>query len=135
MTSPFTNTVSANVEPVSTAGNDLNTNVYVTRTEATISAVTYTPNAAITGANTDTRKVSLVNAGTDGTGTDIIATLQFNSGVNAAAGDEKTVTLSGTAANLDVEAGEVLQWQSTHVGTGIADPGGLVSIRLAADYD
>jgi hypothetical protein len=42
------------------------------------------PDAAITGANTNTRTISLVNKGQDGTGTTVVATLALTSGVNRA---------------------------------------------------
>lgn len=134
MTAPFTRAHQAVVQPQATAGNDLNTNVLVCPQDGTVTAVTYTTVTAITGANTNTRSVSLVNKKQDGSGTTVIATLQFNSGVNTVAADEKTITLSATAADLNVSAGDVLQWQSTHVGTGIADPGGLVAVSIAARY-
>jgi hypothetical protein len=134
MTAPFTAARQVVVQPQATAGNDTNTNVYVCPQAGTVSGVTYAPVSTITGANTNTRSVSLVNLGQSGVGTTVVATLQFNSGVNATAGDEKAITLSGTPANLVVAAGDVLQWQSTHVGTGIADPGGLVSISVGANY-
>jgi len=134
MTAPFGNVVQAQVQPQATAGSDLNSNIWRVGSDATVSAVTYAPVTAITGANTNTRSVSLVNKGQAGAGTTVIATIQYNSGVNAAAADENTVTLSGTPANLNVSAGDILQWQSTHVGTGIADPGGLVCVTLAARY-
>jgi hypothetical protein len=44
--------------------------------------------------------------------------------------DETAIPLSGTPANLVVAAGDELQWQSTHVGTGIADPGGRVEVTF-----
>lgn len=134
MTAPTAPTHQVPVQPQATAGNDLNTNVLVCPRDATITAVTYTTVTAITGANTNTRSVSLVNKLQDGSGTTVIATLQFNSGVNTVAADEKAITLSATASDRNVSAGDVLQWQSTHVGTGIADPGGLVAISLAAKY-
>jgi len=134
MTAPFGNVVQAQVQPQATAGSDLNSNIWRVGSDATISAVTYAPVTAITGANTNTRSVSLVNKGQAGAGTTVIATIQYNSGVNAAAADENTVTLSGTPANLNVVAGDILQWQSTHVGTGIADPGGLVCVTMATRY-
>lgn len=134
MTAPFGNSRQAIVQPQATAGNDLNTNIWIAPNDCTVTAVTYAPVTAITGANTNTRSVSLVNKALDGTGTTVIATIQYNSGVNAAAGDENTVTLSGTPANLNVAAGSLLQWQSTHVGTGIADPGGLVNVTTSAKY-
>jgi hypothetical protein len=85
----------------------------------------------LTGANTDSRTIVLVNKGQSGSGTAIVATKAFTSGVNAAADDETTITLSGTAGNLVVAAGDILAWQSTHVGsTGLADPGGMAVIAI-----
>jgi hypothetical protein len=134
MTAPFGKVAQTQVQPQATAGSDLNSNIWRVDSDATVSAVTYAPVTAITGANTNTRSVSLVNKGQSGAGSTVVATIQYNSGVNAAAADENTVTLSGTPANLNVSAGDILQWQSTHVGTGIADPGGLVCVTLAARY-
>jgi hypothetical protein len=99
----------------------------------TITGVTYAPVAAITGANTNTRAVSVVNHAQDGSGSNTAATLQFNSGINAAAFDEKAITLSGTAANLVVAEGDVLEIKSVAVGTGLADPGGTVFVELSRD--
>lgn len=134
MTSPFGKQLTSPVDPVATAGNDLNTNIGLAPSAGSVTAVTYSTVTAITGANTNTRVVNLVNKGQAGAGTTVIATLQFNSGVNTTASDEKTITLSATAADLVVAAGDLLQWQSTHVGTGIADPGGLVAVTVNATY-
>jgi hypothetical protein len=134
MTAPFGTSRQAIVGPQATAGSDLNTNIWIVPQDCTVTAVTYAPVSAITGANTNTRSVTLVNKGTDGAGSTTVATIQYNSGVNAAASDENTVTLSGTPANLNLTAGQVLQWQSTHIGTGIADPGGLVNITTSVKY-
>jgi hypothetical protein len=116
------------VAAVGTAGNDLTTDIAQVDADGVISSVKYIPAAGITGANTNTRKVLLVNKHADGSGATAVATLQFNSGVNATADVAKTITLSGTAADLAVSAGDVLQWQSTHLGSGITDPGGLVVV-------
>ena len=134
MTAPFGVSRQVPVQPQATAGSNLNSIVWVAPQAATVTGVTYTSVTAITGANTNTRSVSLINKGQAGAGTTIVATLQFNSGVSTVAADEKTVTLSSTAADLAIAAGDVLQWQSTAVGTGIADPGGLVSITTTANY-
>jgi hypothetical protein len=134
MTAPFGRVYQNPVAPESTVGNSRNTNVYRVDSAGTVSAVTYSTVTAITGANTNTRSVSLVNKGQAGAGSTVIATLQFNSGVNTVASDETTITLSGTPANLVVAAGDILQWQSTAVGTGIADPGGLVCVTVSATY-
>lgn len=134
MTAPFGTVLQTPVQPQATAGSNLNTNVYRCPSDATVTAVTYAPVTAVTGANTNTRSVSLVNKGQSGAGSTVVATIQYNSGVNAAAADENAVTLSGTPANLNVAAGDILQWQSTAVGTGIADPGGLVCVTVSARY-
>jgi hypothetical protein len=120
--------------PVASAGNDEVDEVVVCEYNGTVASVTYSPDATITGAATNNRTVSLVNKGQSGAGSTVIATLNFGNGTNAAAGDEKTIPLSGTAANLVVASGDVLEWQSTHIGTGIADPGGLVKVNIDRTY-
>jgi hypothetical protein len=112
-------------------GSTANTPVTKAPFAATVTAVEYVTAAAITGANTNNRVVTLANKGTAGSGTTAVATLTFASGTNAAAAASTAITLSGTAANLLVAAGEVLQWQSTINGTGLADPGGLVRVTLS----
>lgn len=99
----------------------------------TISGISFIPTAAITGANTNTRKHDIINKGQAGSGTVKPATLQYNSGVNAVAFDEKAYTLSVTAADLVVAAGDVLVFESTHVGTGIVDPPGRVIVTITRD--
>lgn len=94
----------------------------------TITAASYAPVANITGAATNNRKVAVVNKGADGNGTDEVAALTYDNGVNATDFNEDALTLSGTPANLDVDEGEILAWASTAPGSGIADPGGLATI-------
>lgn len=134
MTAPFGKVMQSPVAPQATAGSNLNTNVARVDSAGTVTSVTYAPVTAITGANTNTRSVSLVNMGQTGVGTTVVATIQYNSGINAAASDENAVTLSATPANLVVAAGDILQWRSTAVLTGIADPGGLVMVTIAPNY-
>lgn len=99
----------------------------------TITAVGFIPNAAITGQDTDTRRVAVTNRGSAGAGTTEAAFLQFNSGVNAVKWDEKEITLHGTAANHVVAAGDVLTLDSTSPGTGLADPGGVYIVEITRD--
>lgn len=95
--------------------------------------VAYIPSTTITGVNTNTRKVSLLNKGGAGTGVTVVATKQFNQNVNAAAFDETILTLSSTAADLVVAEGDILSFKSEAVGTGLADPGGLVLVEISRD--
>lgn len=93
-----------------------------------VTAVTYTPEAAATGDNTNARTFTLVNKGTSGSGTTVIATLALTSGVNLVAFDEKSATVTATAADQLVTQGDILAWVSTATGTGVVDPGGTVKV-------
>ena len=129
-TAPLVRTFRANVANVA-AGSDLETDVCVAPFDGTITRVSYIASTTLTGANTDSRTGKVVNKGAAGAGTTAPATKAFTSGVNAAADDETTITLSVTEADLVVAEGDVLVWQSLHVGsTGLADPGGLVEIDI-----
>ncbi len=96
----------------------------------TVTKVTYTPAFPITGAATNNRIERLVNAGQDGMGSAIIATKTYAAGVNATVLDEDNIPLSGTVANRDVAANDVLYWNPATNGTGLADPGGLVHVEI-----
>jgi hypothetical protein len=130
-TAPYVQVIERNVPAVSTAGNDDDTVLGQAPFACTVTSVQYVPEAAITGADTNSRTVSLVNKGQAGSGTTTVASLALTNGVNASANDEKTITLSGTAANLVLAAGDTLQWRSIHVGTGITDPGGVVRVTIS----
>ena len=129
-TAPFVRIIEADVPAAATAASD-DSVIAQAPFDGTVTAVQYVPEAAITGAATNNRTVTLVNKGQAGSGSTTVATLTFDSGVNGTANDEKTITLSGTAANLNVVAGDTLQWRSIANGTGLADPGGLVRITVS----
>jgi hypothetical protein len=77
------------------------------------------------------------NRGQAGSGTTLMASKAFTSGVNATAEDETSLTLSVTAADLVVAAGDVVEVKSLHVGaTGLAGTqflGRLGFTRTAGD--
>ena len=98
-----------------------------------VASVTITPDITITGADTNSLTVSIINKGQSGVGTTVIASKAFTSGVNGTGFDEVTITLSGTATNLDVVAGDILALSSIKVGTGLVDPGGLVRVVVNRD--
>ncbi len=132
-TAPHT-TILEGVDPgVATAGNDDSFVIGRAPYAGTVTSVTYTPEAAITGAATNHRAIRVRNRGQDGSGSTVVAELAFDNGVNATAFDEKTITVSGTAANLTVVEGDVLELFSDAVGTGIADPGGVVRVTISRD--
>jgi hypothetical protein len=117
--------------PARATATDGTAGVFVAPFAGVIESVEYIPDADITGANTNSRTVQLINKGQAGAGTTVAATLAFVSGVNATAFDAKNIPLSGTPANLTVASGDVLAWFSDSIGTGLADGGGLVKIVLA----
>lgn len=89
-----------------------------------VMGVWYRPASAVTGANTNTRQLRLRNTTT----TTDIALLQLNAGVNLTTGWNRIPLLVSpqVAAAL---AAATLQWESNAVGTGLADPGGVLNIR------
>lgn len=130
MTAPLIRVIEEGVPAAATAASD-DTLLGQAPFAGTVTSVLYVPEAAITGAATNNRTVSLVNKGQDGTGTAIVATLTFASGTNAAANNEVTVPLSGTAADLVIADGDTLQWRSVANGTGLADPGGVARVSVS----
>lgn len=127
---PLTETFEVVVAAVPTAGNDLTTTLFEAPFAGTITEVGYVTPTAITGAATNNRKTSLINKGQAGLGSTEMAALQYVSGVNTVAFDKKVIPLSGTPANLVVAAGDVIAWESLHILTGIADPGGTVIVKV-----
>jgi hypothetical protein len=129
-TSPLVRKLQTNIAATA-AASDLTQSVGEAPFDGTLTSVSYTPKADITGANTDSRTLTLVNKGSDGNGTTVAATLALTSGVNASDYDEKAFTLSAVAGATTVAAGDILAVVSTHVGsTGLADPGGLVQVEI-----
>lgn len=97
--------------------------------QSTVSAVRFYPDAAIDSTDTNSLTYSLLNGGNDGTGTTVVATLALVAAVaDLTKHASRAITLSSTAANLDIDDGDVLIWRSEKVGTGLLDPGGLLEI-------
>lgn len=93
--------------------------------KGTVTYVAYIPTAAIVGtAMPNSRHLTLVNKTQ---GNRVIATLQLAAGVNPAAGAETAIPITGNPA---VNQGDILEWQTTHDGTGLVDPGGLVRVGV-----
>ena len=126
---PATVRLNADNDAIATVGNSASRAVKVPSDER-VTSVSYVPLAALSGANTNSRNLVVTNKGQAGVGAVNVATLSLTTGVNLVAFDEKVITLNGTATNLDVVAGDVLELASTAVGTGIADPGGQWEIVI-----
>lgn len=125
---PLTRKYQATTQPVA-ATLDLLTIIDSAVESETVSSVLFIPGAASTGAATNNRTYTLYNRGTTGTGTVAIASLNMASGTNFSDNLPATITLSTTSANLLLTAGQVLEWESLHISSGIADPGGKVQVN------
>jgi hypothetical protein len=130
VSAPLVNVIQQDVPAAATAVSD-DSVIAQSPFAGTVSAVQYVPEAAITGAATNNRTVSLVNKGAAGSGSTVVATLTFASGTNATANNEVSLTLSSTAADLVVAEGDTLQWRSIANGTGLADPGGVAKVSVS----
>jgi hypothetical protein len=119
---PFSAVVSIPVAAAAAAADDAG-NYVVAPFAGVLSAAEIIPAATLTGANTESRTVQVHNRGQAGAGTTLMASKAFVSGVNAPIEDATSLTLSATAADLVVAAGDVIEVTSLHVGaTGLAGP-------------
>lgn len=77
--------------------------------------------AAVTGNNTNTKNLNIVDAGSAGVGTTEIANLDLVTGVNITALDEVNVPLNATylVPGRTLAAGDVLVLETELVGTGV----------------
>lgn len=130
MSAPLTRSIQSTI-PALTAATTGDQVVGEAPFTGTVTAVTFTPEAAITGDNTNTRTLTLQNKGQAGSGTTTVATLAFTTGNNGVAFDEKAFTLSGTSANLNVVEGDILVVVETVGGTGLANPGGRIEVMFS----
>lgn len=102
------------------------------RYPGTINSVEFIPAWSLTGANTNSRTYTLYNRRTTGTGTTAIAQVLMTSGSSMTR--FVPVSVSITTANAVVAPGDILEWESLHVGTGLPDPGGRVVVQQAVTY-
>lgn len=95
-----------------------------------IVSATWTANATLTGQATNFVTLSFFNR-TTGAGTVQWATaIAYSSGaVVATKATPVTLTLSGTATDLQVAAGDVLAVEIATTGTGLTVPGGVVELN------
>lgn len=98
-----------------------------------ITAVSYIPDAAITGADTNTRHVNILDRGLDGLGVTEIANKDYTSGIDATALNEEVIVMS--LPNHVLTEGDVLAVQWEEIGTGIGAPAGMFVVFYRPDPD
>jgi hypothetical protein len=95
----------------------------------TVTAADWTPQAAVTANGTNFATLSLRNRGAAGAGTALPVSRSY-AATNSVAFVPEAMTLSGTATDLTLSAGDVLTVQMLFSGTGLVIPSGTV--RLVA---
>lgn len=109
------------VIPQVAAGDDYTVDLGTVEEAATVVGVAYYPNSDITGVATNSRSI-VVNDGETA-----VATIAFTAGTN---GNEGQPTEAASIASASVAQGDDLTAVSTHVGTGLVDPGGVVVVTF-----
>ena len=98
--------------------------------DGTVASVSIIPDAALVADATNNRTFTLFNRKQDGNGTAVVATLVTNvAGGNWAARDEKPMTLTAVAADLQFSQGDIFEMVETVGGTGVAHPQLAVEVR------
>lgn len=99
----------------------------------TITSVDWIPDTNVTGTATNFFTLNVRNRTTAGAGTAIPAALAFSAGgVTATAQVPGAITLSGTAADLVLAAGDVITAEKAVTGTGLACPAGTIVVHVKA---
>jgi hypothetical protein len=132
MTVPLFRTVLAEADHAAqaTAGTTESFVIGEAQINATVTEVSIVPNGPLTADATNNRTFTITNTGQSGAGVVAVATLITNvAGGNWVAFDEKLATLSGTAGNLVIAAGDVLSCVETIGGTGVAHPAFQIVVR------
>lgn len=96
---------------------------------ATVTAVKWVPAAAVTADGTNFTTLSVRNRKADASGAALPATRSY-AATNSVAHVPESMTLSGTAADLSLAAGDVLTVQRLHSGTGVVVPAGVVEVSV-----
>lgn len=129
---PLVQVIQAAVPATATAGDAAAFVIGKAPFAGVVTAASYITPAAITGNATNNRTFSVVNTGAAGDGTTSVAAVTTNASNSFVAYDEKALTLSATAAHRVLAAGDVLKFNSAVAASGVADPGGVVTITLSA---
>jgi hypothetical protein len=106
--------------PVVALGSDAQQGLGIVPFDCTVVDVKMVPQAAVTGDDTNNFTLSVLNGGSGGTGTTSVASKAYVTGVDSVAKVPETMTNSGTAANLNLDKDDVLVWDKTEAGSGLA---------------
>jgi len=101
--------------------------------DGTVTSVSIVPEANGTAHAANFRTFSVLNKGAAGSGSTSVAALATDTVTtdDLKAFDEKAVPLSGTAANLEVTAGDILAVVETVAAEGLAHSGYKVQVEIS----
>ena len=102
--------------------------------DGTLAAASLISNADLTADASHYRTFTLINKGQDGNGTAAMAALDTST-TGFTDFDERAMTLSGTAANLDVNEGDIIAVAETVTGNGVAHGQLLCVLKLTYDVN
>jgi len=111
------------------AGDTTAQTIGIVQRRGVIDAVRLVPAATIAASGTAYNILTLLNGGSDGTGTTAIGTLNMTGGVTEFTAS--AFTLSSTASNLEVNPGDVLRITKTKFLAGMQTSGKVVISNLA----
>lgn len=132
---PLVRTLEATVPAQATAATEQDQTVGEAPFAGTVTGVTITPEAALTANATNFRTFRLLNKGTDGSGTTVVASFATDTVTtdDLVAFDEKALTLSATPANLVVAEGDILAADETTDADGVAHSGYHIRVDVSRD--
>lgn len=108
--------------------------LWVNKHNATVrmTACSFTPETAVTANDTNNFTLQIRNKGTDGTGTTGVTQIRTLNvaGGSIAAFDEDGLTLSTTAADTDIDTGEVVALDKGENGSGLELPAGVITLEF-----
>lgn len=99
--------------------------IFVAPFDCILESVSITADAAVTGNNTNTKNLNVVNKGSAGVGSTELANLDLATGTDLVAADEKSL---GTVASNTLAEGDVVALEIEKVGTGVAIPRSVMRV-------
>lgn len=125
-------TLEASIPAQGTAGTAQDTVIGEAPFAGTVTEVTFIPEATLAAHASNIRTFRVVNKGSDGSGTTVVASRSTVTSNGQTAFDEWTVTLSAVAGATTVAAGDVLIFDETIGASGVAHSGGRVKVQITA---
>lgn len=131
---PVTERITGTVPAPSAANAAQDQTIAESHVTGEVTSVTFVSEANVTANGTNFRTLRLINKGQDGNGTTVIASLALDTPTtdDLADFDEKAIPLVGAAGDAarQVAVGDILAWDETVTGTGLAHSGGRVEVEI-----